>query len=103
MVSKFLEGRVVGVDLNLVLGWLENHIAQPGFSSVVQILIVAKYLMNLIAVITLGGQDCLTTCMPAQNLKIFLCLLTNFAQIASPAFPLILYPNFSNLFPFALM
>jgi len=57
MVPKFIEGRVVGVDLNLVLGWLEDHIAQPGFSSVMHALIVAQYLMNLIAVIALGSED----------------------------------------------
>ena len=54
--------------------------------------------MNLIAVITLGGQDCLSTCMPAQNHEDIFVFADQFFQIASPAFPLILYPNFSNLF-----
>ena len=52
MVTEFLKGRVVGVDLDLVLAWFENHIAQPGFSSVVQVLIVAQNLMDLVSMIS---------------------------------------------------
>ena len=65
LVAKFLENGVVGIDLDLVLAWFENHIAQPGFSAVVQILVVAQNLMDLVAMITLGSEDRFSTCMTA--------------------------------------
>jgi hypothetical protein len=61
LVPEFVEGRVIGVDLDLVLAWFKDHVAQPGFSPVVQVLIIAQDLVNFIAMIALGGQDRLST------------------------------------------
>ena len=60
-VAKLFKGGVVSVDLYLVLARFEDHVAQPGFSPVMQVLVIAQNLMNLIAVVALGGQDRLTT------------------------------------------
>lgn len=60
-VAKFVEGGVVSVGTDFVLLRFEDHVAQPGFSSIVQILIVAQDLVHLVAVISLGGKDRLTT------------------------------------------
>ena len=60
LVAKFFQGRVVGVDLDLVLAWFEDHVAKPGFSAVMHALVVAQHLMNLIAVIALRHEDRLT-------------------------------------------
>ena len=67
LVAKFVEGGVVGVDLDLVLAWFEDHVAQPGFSSVVQVLIVAQDLMDLVSMITLGSENGFSACMAAKN------------------------------------
>ena len=60
LVAEFLQSRVVSIDLDLVLVRFENHVAQPGFSTIVHALGVAQDLMDLITVIALRREDRLT-------------------------------------------
>ena len=60
-VAKLFKRGVVGVGTDFVLLRFEDHVAQPGFSPVMQILIIAQDLMGLVAVIGLGSENRLST------------------------------------------
>ena len=62
-----------------------------------QVLIVAQNLMDLVAMITLGSDDGFSA-VADKTTKIFLRLLTNFCQIASPALPVICTPIYRTFF-----
>ena len=60
-IAKFFKGGVVSVGTDFVLFRLEDHVAQPGFSPVMQVLVVTKDLVDLVAMIALGSEDRLST------------------------------------------
>ena len=60
-IAKFFKGGVVSVGTDFVLLRFEDHVAQPGFSSIVHALVVAQDLVDLIAVVALGSENSLST------------------------------------------
>ena len=75
---------IVGVDLNLVLGWFEDHIAHPDSPPLV--LDSRSVMMNLI-VITLG--DCLSACPRIEDIF----LLTNFSDASAFLCDILIFRN----------